>query len=205
MTLGLSLAPRRLMTRSFALLPLGLLGASAVGCSDPVPVAAQGNFSFQLSTNAPDAPSGTRCQHPNKVFGFGEPSTNDPGKRTADGDNSVSVSCKVRKSGDKYVVSGTIGRNLDTFYISSDDLDVTTGIGSAAISATSGSLIGYETCTPLNCPNVTNPPLCTVEVISEQIRSGAIWAKVSCPMVVAPSEQSYCTASAIFVLENCEE
>ncbi|MCA9642088.1 MAG: hypothetical protein H6718_01120 [Polyangiaceae bacterium] len=203
MTLGLSLAPRRVMVRAVALLPLSLLGASAISCSDPVPVAAQGNFSFQLGTNAAGAPS--RCQLPNKVFGFGEPSTADPGKRTADGESGVSVSCKVRKQGDAYVVEGNVKKGADTFYVNSTDVDVTSGVGSALVVASSGASIGYETCTQLNCPGVTDPPFCTFEVISDQIRSGAVWAKVSCPMLVAPSEQSYCTASAVFVLENCEE
>jgi hypothetical protein len=37
-----------------------------------------------------------------------------------------------------------------------------------------------------------------------QVQPGAMWASFSCAAVVAePSD--YCTASGIFVLENCEQ
>ncbi|MCA9629453.1 MAG: hypothetical protein KC766_17380, partial [Myxococcales bacterium] len=188
MTLGLDLALRRLIPRAVALLPISVLGVSAVSCSDPVPVAAAGNFAVKIAGDAPGAPK--RCSlGGGAVFGFGDPTSSEPGDRTSDGDDKVSVSCKVRKSGDHYVISGTVARNADSFFISSDDLDATSNIGSARINAVSGKTIGYSTCTAISCPQVSDPPLCTLEVLKDrageaQVKPGAIWAQVTCPMVV---------------------
>ncbi|MBX3181154.1 MAG: hypothetical protein KIT72_15270 [Polyangiaceae bacterium] len=185
-----------------ALLATSLLGAAAWGCSDAVPPAAQG--SFQATTKVPDTsviPTGGRCQSSGQQPGVGTPRPTEfnDGGRVVDGEDRASVRCTVRRSGDQFVVEGSVKQGATSLFVKSADVDPVSRLGSAVV-----SLQFQATSYTWN----TELPHCTLTVLGAgepQVHSGAVWAKFDCPALQGKQLADYCGVSGVFVLENCEE
>lgn len=177
----------------------------SLACSDPVAPAAQGAFVTTIKAPSP-APQGKSC--PTSVsFTYDVPKILDSKPlealdqdtylhKTIDGEGNASVSCKVTGSS----FSGRIvlgGRALSI-------ADGTLGAdkkGTARITVTNSESLS----TSLISPSAN----CAVDAAGTssnkfQVKGGSMWASFNCPSVeAAPNE--YCTASGVFVLENCEQ
>ncbi len=203
MTLGSSRSfPRRTVRHSLGLLAAALLGVAAWGCSDAVPPAAQGGF--QATTTVADstaAPSGSRCQSSMQQPGVGTPRATEfnPGGRVIDGEDRANVRCTVRRSGDNYIVEGSVKQGATSLFVKSSDVDPVSRLGSAVVSL-QYQATAYSWDSKL--------PHCTLTVLGPgepQIHSGAVWAKFDCPALQGKQLDDYCGVNGVFVLENCEE
>lgn len=177
----------------------------ALACSDPVAPAAQGAFVTTIKAPSP-APSGKSC--PTSVsFTYDVPKVLDSKPtealdqdtylhKTVDGEGNASVSCKVTSSS----FSGRIVLGGRALSIANGTLGADKK-GTAQITVTNSESLS----TSLISPTAN----CAVDAAGTpsnkfQVKDGSMWASFNCPSVeAAPNE--YCTASGVFVLENCEQ
>lgn len=192
-----------------------LVGALLVGCSsssgsggDIAPVGdSLGNFGLTIAGKPSGAPSNSQCRAGQLLTGAGTPRPSDisPGGRVT-----LDNACKVKKTGAMYSVEGSINLGSTGFFVRSDDVDPITRTGSAQVEV-HGDGQYYSTCVDDSCPEVTNPVPCSIEVIQAnttdgpetQVKPGAIWAKLDCPLLQGGQLNDYCRGTGVFVLENC--
>jgi hypothetical protein len=167
---------------------------------------------MQINTSAASpVESGKVCTTPGYVAGVGDPppdlSGTQPGNSIADGDNGVSVTCRVT-GGNEVTFRGDLsgpnvldpnGRFGVSLHI--DGVLKADGTGTASVSMYT-SQVG----------SLNNDPAqpCTLEGVvtndKQNWGSGVIWAQFSCNrMVNGSSPGTLCGTSGTIVLENCEE
>jgi hypothetical protein len=179
----------------------GAGGADSVagGAGHPTSRPAQGNLTLNIQSL-----NRMSCPVAGKVYVLGDPqgpNTVTPGDRLVDGVNGASIECSVRGTG-PYTFSGTISG------ISSEDATVEATITNGVVNADklSGSAT-FSVHTPdLGSTFSSESGGCTVNVIAENVKSGSLWASISCPSVTSPSTGQVCAIGSIsaFVLENCD-
>ncbi|MEP7050917.1 MAG: hypothetical protein ABJB12_11205 [Pseudomonadota bacterium] len=181
---------------------------AALGCSDPVPLPAEG--AVTLGLQGPMQVTQTSCpvgagrsyqvgfrakdgsvQAPTEIL---------PGKSVIDGENSTVVSCSVHKQSDgSYAFSGSLQAPSSEH----DPINVTISNG----------LISSDGVTGTGAVSVFTPQLagtfasgstpCTFKVIKNQVKGGAIWASFSCPSIAQPPQNVCSIVSSIIVFGNC--
>lgn len=187
-----------------------VLSAGALSCSDAVEPDSLGNFSLTIAGKPLNAPAKSECKASQLVAGAGtpRPSEYQPGGRVT-----LDKACTVKKAGDVFEVQGrvTLG-SATSFYVRSTNVDPTTRMGTAIVTVDSGGQ-SYGTCFAGDCVGVTAPEDCTLEVIQTngadgpetQVKGGAIWAKLDCPLLRGGQLNDYCRGTGVFVLENCDK
>ncbi len=180
----------------------------ALSCSDPVPPPAQGAFLTTIRAPSP-APAGKSC--PTSVsFTYDVPSIliTKPLEaldqdtylhKTIDGEGNASVSCKV-SGGSSFTFSGRVVLGGKALSISSGTLGPDKK-GTAQVTLTNTASLSGSLASPA--------PNCVVNAAADgsnrfQVKPGSMWASFNCPSVEA-SPNEYCTASGVFVLENCDQ
>jgi hypothetical protein len=114
-----------------------------------------------------------------------------------DGDGAASVSCRV-VGNSTFTFQGRIGSAGKVLEISNGTI-AADGRGTASVTLSDSANLAA----PLSSPAGT----CSVNAAKGsidgfQVQPGSMWAGFTCPSLeAAPSD--YCTASGIFVLENC--
>ncbi|HEX3849352.1 MAG TPA: hypothetical protein VHW01_00210 [Polyangiaceae bacterium] len=189
---------------------------AALGCSDPVPLPAQGAISLQIG-----GPSST-CPEPGNVYPVGKlkndptdptgmrkiaqaPSDSDPGQSVVDGESGTTVSCSVRGKG-PFTFSGSLHATSNDE--AKDPITVTFSNGVVNDDKKTGTvMIGVFT-PQLDGQFSSGSVPCTVNVINQQIKGGSIWADFSCPNLTSPPS-GVCTSGvapsvSTFVFENCD-
>jgi hypothetical protein len=189
---------------------------AALGCSDPVPLPAQGAISLQVG-----GPSST-CPEPGNVYPVGRltsdpsdptgkrkialaPSDSDPGQSVVDGESNTSITCSVRGSG-PYTFSGSLratsndeGKDPITVTFSGGTVNADKKTGSVSVSVFTPQLDGQFS---------SGSTPCTVTVINGQIKGGSIWADFSCPTLTQPPSgvcsSGVAPSESTFVFENCD-
>ena len=185
---------------SFLAVPL----LAAMGCSDPVPLPAQGAIS--LSVQKPSKPTaGTTCPLPGTTYQIGAPnppSTINPGDSVIDGDKGAEVNCSVHGSG-PFTFSGTLHGSTND--VNKYPITVTFSDGNVGADKTTGT-VSVSVFTPQLAGTFSSAPsACTVNVIGKQIKGGSIWATVSCAAVSAsPAQECEIGTSSVIVFENCD-
>jgi hypothetical protein len=179
---------------SFLAVPL----LAALGCSDPVPLPAQGAISMSIRKSAATCPdSGTTYS----VGAPNSPSTSNPGDSLVDGSNGAHISCSVKGSGGGFAFSGTLQASTTvpvypiTVTFSNGVVDAT-GKGTAAVSVYTPTLSTFYAS--------TDP--CTIQVLGNplQVKGGSIWASFSCPAITASLQGECAVGPSVIVLENCD-
>ena len=177
---------------------------AAMGCSDPVPLPAQGAIS--LSIRKPSKPStGTTCPVPGKTYevsGKAAPTTNKPGDSLIDGESGASISCSVHGNG-PYKFSGSFqGATNDT---NKYPITVTFSDGVVAADKLTGTATVSVRAPDLADTFASKTSACTVNVIGQQVKGGSIWARFSCDAISAPPQQECEVGSgSVIVFENCD-
>jgi hypothetical protein len=179
---------------------------AALGCSDPVPLPAQGAISLQVGGPAP-------CPVPGQIYPVGRlvnkvaqaPSDSDPGQSVVDGESGTSVSCSVHGGG-PYTFSGSI--HATSYDEAKDPITVSFTNGVVNADKTTGT-VTVSVFTPQLLAQFTSGAMpCTVKVINHQIKGGSIWADFSCPTLSA-GLQGTCSSGvapsvSTVVFENCD-
>lgn len=183
---------------SFLAVPL----LAALGCSDPVPLPAQGAISLSIQKPLSNV-NGSSCPESGATYqvgGPGIPSTTSTGDSVIDGDNGAKISCSVKGSG-PYTFSGSFhGTTPDgnhypiTVSFSSGTVDKDGVNGTVAVSVF----------TPVLAANFSSTDACTVTVLNKQIKGGSIWAKFSCPSITNPPSGLCRVGDSVIVFENCD-
>ncbi len=180
---------------SFLAVPL----LAALGCSDPVPLPAQGAVSLTIPNRGPV------CPDSGYTYNIGNPT---PPSRTATGDSLVdgkgaSISCSVRPSGAGYAFSGTIaGTTTQGTPSNKVTVSFTSGVVDASGKGTANvSVFTTRLGNPFN--NGATP--CTITVLQSQVKPGSIWATFECASIVNPPDQTCgVSAESTIVFENCD-
>lgn len=183
-----------------------VLALSALACSDPVPQPAQGAFLARVGP--PSSPKPDKAC-PSSSFTYDVPVVRDTNPaeqlsdlnyahKIVDGEKGSKVSCNVRSSGGGFAFSGSIELGARGLSITGGTLD--------------SSLKGTATITITDAEKLSPPQLlaptggCTIEAVGNrlEVAPGHIWAEFNCAYVeLAPT--SSCSASGVFVLENCQQ
>jgi len=182
---------------------LVVFGALAEGCSDPVPPAARGAFSYTITT----------CQQytAGVAKGGNVPTTQGSGfagERLVDGESDSDISCAV-KGGPPFNIAGSIRGNNShpaaTFtgehieFALSNGQITETGLGTADVTLYAGQVYKSQTAKP-----------CTLSVVERgnlEVASGRIFATFNCGanLDVSGSPVTDCSANGVFVFERCDE
>lgn len=180
---------------SFLAVPL----LAALGCSDPVPLPAQGAITLSIQK------SNTTCPDSGTTYQIGAPN---PPSATATGDsvvdgNGASVSCSVKKSSSGFTFSGslqasTIAPVVPILVTFNNGVIDSTGAGTATVAVRTPKL--GDTFNSGSTP-------CPIQVIQNQIQPGSLWVTFSCPNIVATSALSgSCgVGTSVVVFENCSQ
>ncbi|HMR09514.1 MAG TPA: hypothetical protein PKA88_27230 [Polyangiaceae bacterium] len=182
-----------------AALGLSLLGT--FGCSDPVPPPPQGGVNVNIRS-APSSvtPPNKKCTvggH-SAFVGSPPPDATKPGSRVVDGESGASVSCSVRKSGGVFKINGNATHKGVSFSVT----------GEVAPEGTGTATILHRNPTVLETVKNEDAMPCTVSVADAplQVATGRVWAKFSCPALIAAQQPTlFCEGEGFFVFENCDE
>ena len=183
---------------------LAVPAIAAMGCSDPVPLPAQGAISLSIQKPS-KASTGTTCPVPGRTYevsGKAVPNTNRPGSSLIDGESGASISCSVHGSG-PYTFSGSFhGATND---VNKYPITVTFSDGTVAADKLTGTATVNVFAPELAGTFASKTSACTVSVIGQQIKGGSIWASFSCNAISAPPQQE-CEvgSSSVIVFENCD-
>jgi hypothetical protein len=189
---------------------------TALGCSDPVPLPAQGAISLQVG-----GPTST-CPEPGNVYPVGKlvndpsdptgkrkkalaPSESDPGQSVVDGEGGTKISCSVRGKG-PFTFSGSLqATSADE---AKDLITITFSNGVVNEDKTTGTVSVQVFTTQLAGQFASGSTPCTVKVINQQIKGGSIWADFSCPSLTQPPSgacsSGVAPSTSTFVFENCD-
>jgi hypothetical protein len=179
---------------------------AAFGCSDPVPLPAQGSVTLQLGGADPVVPA-TNCPVPDNVYPVGNPApTSDAfGKPVVDGENGASVSCSVHGSG-PYTFSGSL--NASASDANKDPITITFSSGVVNSDKLTGTVTVGVSTPQLGDTFGSGSTPCTVTVINGQVKGGSIWANFSCPSLTSPPS-GLCSSGvapsvSTLLFENCD-
>jgi hypothetical protein len=184
---------------SFLAVPL----LAALGCSDPVPLPAQG--AITLSVRLPTSSVNGTCPDSGTTYLVGAPvvpTTSTPGNSLVDGDKGAHISCSVKGSGGGFAFSGSLAAN--TTQGTPYPITVTFSNGVVDANGVGTANIGVYT-PPLSATYTSSAP-CTVKVLGSplQVKGGSIWASFSCPSITYPPSGLCEVGSSVIVFENCD-
>ena len=183
---------------------------AAFGCSDPVPLPAQGAVTLGLQT--PQAATQTLCPVGGKSYQVGAkkkvgtvitvqaPNQITPGVSVIDGDSGTSVNCSVRKQADgSFKFSGSLSASTSE----NDPINVT--ISNGVINADKVNGTGeVSVFTPqLSGTLDSGATPCTFTVINSQVKGGSIWTNFECPSITAAPARECSVVASTIVFENC--
>ena len=185
---------------------------AAFGCSDPVPLPAQGAATLGLY-DAQDASSGSCPIIGGKSYQVGAkkkvgtvtmvqaPNTLTPGLSVIDGESGTSVSCSVKKtSAGTYAFSGSLHASTGE----NDPITVTIVNGTIAADQVMGSGEVSIFTPQLAGTFDSGATPCAFTVINKQVKGGSIWASFSCPSIAQPPSHACSVVnSSVIVFENC--
>ena len=189
--------------RFFALSAAGVALLGGLGCSDPVPLPAQGAFS--MNVRAPTGPNAGGCKVQAHTANIGTPpltSTNSDVDRAVDkqGKPSADVSCTV-KGKSTFSVKGNVKKGVTSFNVT-----LIEDIGKGGSARATVSEFDATSAVTLSSPAETP---CTVSLAGGnlEIAPGRIWATFDCPVILDPRSPgtTTCTADGVFLFENCEQ
>ncbi len=192
---------------------------AALGCSDPVPLPAQGAITLSIQ-KATITTGGATCPDPGTTYRFGakqgsppnetilSPVGNNHGQSVVNGDQGSTISCSVRKdSAGNFAFSGSIQGTAN----SSEALTVsfTNGVITGETGTVGITIFTRKFSTSYSSPSAQP---CTLQVVrggtngaEPQVKPGALWATFSCPSITAPpSGLCGVGATSAIVFENCE-
>ena len=184
---------------SFLAVPL----LAALGCSDPVPLPAQGAISLSVGkpTTAVSQMTCPDSGHSYTVYsGSVEPSKNSPGESVINGDNGSSISCSVRASGGGFAFSGSFtGVTKD-----SNHYPITVSFSDGVVDANKVSgTASVSVLTPVLAATFGSTAPCKITVINSQVKPGSIYATFSCPTISSPPSGLCSVNASVIVFENC--
>ena len=166
---------------------------AALGCSDPVPLPAQGAITLSIRKSTSTCPdSGTTYQ-------VGDPLKPDSGT-LVDGDKGAKISCSVKGGGGSFAFSGSIAATTT----SGEPLPITVTLGEGTVDATGVGTANVGVYTPKFVETYTSNTACTVKVLNSQVKPGSIWATFACPSITYPPDSSCEVGTSTIVLENCD-
>ncbi len=161
---------------------------------------ARGNLTLIVQPTTTPAKS---CPVSGKTYVVGNPSgpnSGSPGDRLVDGMGGAKITCSVTGSGPYTVYASIRGQSSENEVVM---LTIANGVvnadkqtGSAAIAVYTPQLAG-----------TFGANECTLSVVDQNVKPGALWATVSCPTISDPSlPGSACSVgpTTTFVLENCD-
>jgi hypothetical protein len=165
---------------------------AAFGCSDPVPLPAQGAISLQVGGPSSTCPALA-------------PSETDPGQSVVDGEGLTTVSCSVRGNG-PYTFSGSLHATADDAM--QDLITISFSNGVVNSDKTTGT-VDMRVFTPQLDNTFSNGSTpCAIQVLNQQVKGGSIWADFSCPSLTAslsgPCSSGVAPSVSTFVFENCD-
>lgn len=181
---------------------------TALGCSDPVPLPAEGAVTLIIEGPL-DATQGSCPVNAGKGYKVGAtakdgtvqaPTAISPGESVIDGEGGTTVSCSVRKQGDgTYAFSGSLQASSSehdpiTVTITNGSIGADLKMGTASVSVYTPQLAGTF---------ASGATPCTFNVINNQVKGGAIWATFSCPTIAQPPAQSCKVDPSTIVFGNC--
>lgn len=179
---------------------VSFLGASAIGCDDPVAPVGQGAVQLFVAPvpNAELKEGELPCPFAQRTFKIGSVDAANRASIT-DGTEGVSVGCTVRQSGAGFTISGNIAKGKDSFGVSGY---VETGKeteGESSLNIDPNLLGGNTKCTLAVDRSIEGSQLA--------IGPGRVWARISCTRLEAIGIQPtrVCKAEGYIVFENCQE
>jgi len=177
---------------------------AALGCSDPVPLPAQGAIS--LSVQKPiTSVNGSTCPESGHVYDVSDgnrpPSESTPGESVIDGEGGAKVSCSVRKSGTSYVFSGSFSGTTSSAPIYPITVSFRDGVINADKVTGTANVSVY---TPVLAASFGSTAPCTFHVIGGNVKGGSIWASFTCGSLANPPAQVCSVGSSVIVFENCD-
>ena len=190
---------------SFLAVPL----LAALGCSDPVPLPAQG--AITVNVRLPSSTSGgSTCPDPGTAYTVGNPLTPATGT-LVDGDNSAHISCSVKPGGAGFAFNGSLSATTTT----GDPYLITATFSGGSVDSTGAGTTDFSLYTPKLSQTFTSSAPCTVQVINGQVKGGSIWARFSCPSLTNPpsglcqvGDTDLSTTlnafSTVILFENCD-
>ena len=184
---------------SFLAVPL----LAALGCSDPVPLPAQG--AITLSVRLPTSSVKGTCPDSGTTYSAGSPiapTISSPGNSLVDGDKGAHVSCSVRASGGGFAFSGSFAPSSTM----SEGYPITVTFNGGVVDASGNGTVNIGVYTPKLSATYTSNPACTVKVLGSplQVKGGSIWASFSCPSITNPPSGLCEVGSSVIVFENCD-
>jgi hypothetical protein len=184
---------------SFLAVPL----LAALGCSDPVPLPAQG--AITLSVRLPTSSVNGTCPDSGTTYYVGAPAaptTANPGNSLVDGDKGAHIGCSVKGSGGGFAFSGSLAANTTQ----GDPYPVTVTFSNGVVDASGNGTANIGVYTPKLSATYTSSAACTVKVLGSplQVKGGSIWASFSCPSITNPPSGLCEVGSSVVVFENCD-
>lgn len=179
---------------------VAFLGASAIGCDDPVAPVGQGAVQLFVGPvpTAELKEGELPCAFAQQTFKIGSVTAVSRASIT-DGNEGVGVGCTVRPSGSGFTISGNISKGNNAFGVTGY---VETGKeteGEASLNIDPNLLGGNTKCTLAVDRTVDGSQLA--------IGPGRVWARISCTRleVIGVQPTRVCKAEGFLVFENCEE
>ena len=143
---------------------------------------------------------GADCPTPGLTYEVGAPkapSASDPGMSVVNGEAGAVVSCYVHGMG-PFNFSGMLRATAQGSQ--HDPISVVFDAGEIGSDYRGTATVTVFT-PQLGAAFASSQP-CTITVINQQVKNGAIWATFSCPQVSSPPS-GLCAASGTIVFENC--
>ncbi|MEO7036000.1 MAG: hypothetical protein ABI335_19445 [Polyangiaceae bacterium] len=185
---------------------------AAFGCSDPVPLPAQGAVTLGLqgpmeNVTQMSCPVGAGKNYQvgakttmGTVTTVHAPNDSDHGLSVIDGDSGTSVSCSVRKQADgSFAVSGSLSAASGE----GDPITVTlinVVINSDLVNGT-GEVSVFTPQLATTFDSGSTP--CTFNVINKNVKGGSIWMDFACPAIAKPPSSLCSIMRSTIVFENC--
>jgi hypothetical protein len=184
---------------SFLAVPL----LAALGCSDPVPLPAQG--AITLSVRLPTSTVNGTCPDSGTTYYVGAPNaptTGSPGNSLVDGDKGAHIGCSVKASGGGFAFSGSLAASTTQ----GAPFPITVTFSNGVVDASGNGTADIGVYTPKLSATYTSTAACTVKVLGSplQVKGGSIWASFSCPSITYPPMNLCEVGSSVVVFENCD-
>jgi hypothetical protein len=187
---------------SFLAMSLG----AGLGCSDPVPLPAQGAVTLSIeqpvpSVNQMSCPVVQTYQvaalDP-KTKLIQAPSNSDPGQSVISGEGGASVTCSVKGGKTGFAFSGS----LHAATPQGDLISVAFTNGTIGSDLMTGSA-DVSVYTPQLSATFSSATSCTITILEGQIKGGAMWASFDCPQIQSPPSGLCGIGSSTIVFQNC--
>ena len=176
---------------------------AALGCSDPVPLPAQG--AITLSVRLPTSTVNGTCPDSGTTYLVGAPAaptTGNPGNSLVDGDKGAHISCSVKASGGGFAFSGSLAASTTQ----GDAYPITVTFSNGVVDANGVGTASIGVYTPKLSATYSSTAACTIKVLGSplQVKGGSIWASFSCPSIAYPPSNLCEVGSSVVVFENCD-